>query len=125
MARRTILGGKIHQAMVTETRLDYEGSITIDSALMDAVGLREFELVHVWNLANGLRFETYAVPGKAGEVMVNGAAARLAAVGDRIIIAHFVGLDEKELPDHAPRIIRVDEHNRPLPLEPAAKKGKR
>ncbi len=125
MPLRTVLGGKIHKAAVTGCRLDYEGSITIDATLMEAVGLREFELVHVWNLSNGSRLETYAVPGKVGEVMLNGAAARLAAVGDRIIIAHFVTLDEKELGDHTPRILLLDEQNRPVPLGAPGKRGKR
>ncbi len=107
-----VLKSKIHRAAVTETNLEYTGSITIDQELMEAVGLREQELVLVANLNNGTRHETYVQVGKKGSgvICLNGAAARLACVGDRVIIMGFgyYGADEQIRPA---KIIMVDQKN--------------
>lgn len=106
----TICKSKIHRARVTEADLDYIGSITIDSDLMDRVGIKKGELVHVWNVSNGSRFETYALPGqkRSGVICVNGAAAHLVNVGDRVIIVAFVQTDE----EIKPKWILVDDENK-------------
>ena len=108
-----VLKSKIHQAVVTETELEYVGSITIDKNLMDAVGLYENEKVHVLNMNSGDRFETYVIEGKAGEgqICVNGAAARLAQKGDRVIIVSYGLIDEKEVHDWQPKIVTTNEQN--------------
>lgn len=106
----TILKSKIHRATVTDANVDYVGSVTIDSDLMERACIRKGELVHVWNVDNGNRFETYAIPGqkRSGIICVNGAAAHLCKTGDRVIIVAFVLTDE----EIAPSMILVDEHNR-------------
>ena len=111
---RTFLRSKIHRATVTEANLTYEGSITLDPVLMEAAQISPYELVHVLNLNNGARFETYAIEGKRGRgtVCVNGAAARLAQAGDQVIIltyAHLTGPPPKK---YQPRIVHVDAKNR-------------
>jgi aspartate 1-decarboxylase len=113
-AVRKLLRGKIHRATVTEANLNYEGSITIDKSLMEAMDLIEFEAVHVWDVNNGERFETYALEGPAGSgiVCVNGAAARKVAPGDLVIIGAFTWLDEEAARRHVPKIVMVDERNR-------------
>ena len=120
--RREMLRAKIHRATVTETNVDYEGSLTLDRALMEAADLRPFERIDVYNVANGARFSTYVIEGEAGggTVCVNGAAARLASPGDRIIIAAYASYDDNEIRDHRPLVVLVDERNhvRPHP-EPA------
>ncbi|HZR81776.1 MAG TPA: aspartate 1-decarboxylase [Candidatus Binatia bacterium] len=116
-AVRKLLRGKIHRATVTEANLNYEGSITIDKSLMEAMDLIEFEAVHVWDVNNGERFETYALEGPAGSgiVCVNGAAARKVAPGDLVIIGAFTWLDEESARKHEPKIVMVDERNRIRP----------
>ncbi|MEO2167385.1 MAG: aspartate 1-decarboxylase, partial [bacterium] len=111
---RKMLRGKIHRATVTQADLHYEGSITIDRALMDAMDLLEFEVVHVWDVNNGERFETYALEGEAGSgvVCVNGAAARKVAVGDLIIIGAFSWLEEEAARRYEPKLVMVDGQNR-------------
>ena len=111
---RKLLRSKIHRATVTAADLAYEGSITVDSSLMEAAGLVPHEAVDIYNVTNGHRFETYAIPGRpgSGEIQINGAAAHLAAPGDVIIIACFGYLAEKEMANHEPRLVFVDEHNR-------------
>lgn len=115
VAVRKVLRGKIHRATVTEANLHYEGSITIDKALMEAMDLVEFEAVHVWDVNNGERFETYALEGPAGSgvICVNGAAARKVAPGDLIIIGAFTWLEEEAARRHQPKIVMVDGQNRP------------
>lgn len=110
---RTLLGGKIHQARVTAAALDYEGSITIDQALLEAAGIREFERVQVVDLDNGNRLETYVLsaPHRSGLIQVNGAAARLVLKGDRIIIMSYVLVPEPLPPGYHPRVVLVDEIN--------------
>jgi aspartate 1-decarboxylase len=111
---RKLLKAKIHRATVTGTDLHYEGSISIDRALMEAVDLAEFEAVHVWNVSNGERVETYVMPAEAasGEISLNGAAARLFHKGDQVIIAGFCWLDEESLRTHKPKIVILDAENR-------------
>jgi aspartate 1-decarboxylase len=111
---RKFLRAKIHRATVTQSDLHYEGSISIDAALMQAAGMVAFEAVHVWNINNGERFETYIIPAKenSGEIGLNGAAARRVQVGDHVILATFCHLDEAEAKCHEPKIVFVNEHNR-------------
>ncbi len=113
---RTMLKSKIHRASITEADLDYVGSISIDPDLMARADLVEFEKVLVANLANGARFETYAIAGRPGRICLNGAAARLGAAGDRIIVMAFAQVDDAErAAGFAPRVGHVDEKNRVLP----------
>ena len=111
---RVLLKAKIHRATVTDRSLDYEGSITIDEDLMAAVGLLPNEQVQVYNVTNGQRFETYAITGPrgSGSICVNGAAAHLAEVGHKVIIASYGIFAEAEIPGFAPRIALVDGTNR-------------
>lgn len=111
---RKILKSKIHRAKVTDSNLEYEGSITIDSDLLVKAGLVEYELVQVVNINNGTRFETYIMAGEAGsgKIELNGAAARLAHPGDRIIIMSYVMVNEEDLSDWKPTIVLVDDINR-------------
>ena len=108
-----MLKSKIHGAVVTERRPDYEGSLTIDIALMEAVGLRTHEKILVANFRNGARFETYAIAGPRGSraICVNGAATVLTEVGDRIIVMSFCVLTTAEADSHKPRVVRLDESN--------------
>jgi aspartate 1-decarboxylase len=108
----TMLKSKIHRATVTDADLSYEGSITLDEELCRAAGLRAFERVEVYNCNNGERFATYVMLGGAGEVCLNGAAARLAQRGDLVIICAYVGLGEAEAERHRPVLVFVDEANR-------------
>jgi len=113
--QRIFLKAKIHRARVTATRLDYEGSLSIDRLLLDEAGIAPHEQVGVYNLANGERFDTYAIaaPEGSGEVSLNGAAARKGQPGDLIIIATYALLDEEELATHQPKVLLLDEGNRP------------
>jgi aspartate 1-decarboxylase len=108
-----VLKSKIHRARVTEADINYEGSLTIDEALMDEVSIREYERVLVGNLTNGNRFETYVIKGDRGRrsVRLNGATARLGEVGDILIILAFARMDEVEAKDFRPRVIVLDENN--------------
>jgi aspartate 1-decarboxylase len=114
---RKFLRSKIHRATVTGADLEYEGSILVDSALLEASNILPYESVHIWNVANGKRFQTYAIAGPrgSGQVVLNGAAARLVHAGDKIIIAPFSWLDEKSIAGHRPSIVFVDEANRIVP----------
>jgi len=109
-----VLKSKIHRAVVTETALDYVGSITIDETLMEAAGLYPYEQVHVWNITNGSRLVTYVIPGKrnSGVICLNGAAAHLNRVGDRVIIASFGMVEESEVDKRKPLIVLVDDDNK-------------
>jgi len=111
---RVMLKAKIHRATVTDRCLDYEGSITIDQDLMDAVGLLPNEQVQVYNVSNGQRFETYAITGArgTGTICVNGAAAHLAENGHKVIIANYALFTEAELAGFLPRVALVDAQNR-------------
>ena len=111
---RKLLHGKIHGATVTGTALDYEGSIGVDANLLAAAGIVPMESVHVWNVTNGERFETYAIanPAGSGEVVVNGAAAHKTRAGDRVIIAAFTWVTTDEIHSHKASIVLVDAANR-------------
>ncbi|MBN2056907.1 aspartate 1-decarboxylase [bacterium] len=109
-----MLKSKIHRATVTESNVEYAGSISIDSTLMVAADLIPFELVQVWNVTTGNRFGTYVIEALAdsGTICINGAAAHLANAGDLVIIASFVQLSKDELTAFKPRLVFVDRHNR-------------
>jgi aspartate 1-decarboxylase len=113
-----MLKGKIHRARVTAADLNYEGSIEIDSSLLDAAGIIPYERVEIWSLTSGERFSTYALPAPRGSgiIAVNGAAARKAQAGDEIIIAAFAYMTEKESLGWKPRVVFVDGKNRLRPL---------
>ena len=111
---RTMLAGKIHRATVTEANVDYEGSVTIDSDLMEAADISPFELVHVLDIDTGARLETYAIEGQRGSgvICMNGAAARLVHMGDKVIILHYRTIDEEiARNDFKPHIALVDQNN--------------
>ncbi|GAB4203552.1 MAG: aspartate 1-decarboxylase [Tibeticola sp.] len=118
---RTLLKSKIHRATVTQCELHYEGSCAIDEDLLDAADICENEQIHIWNIANGERFVTYAIRGERGSGMisVNGSAARRAAVGDLIIIAAFAQVPEAAVTSHQPRLVFVDAANRRTELRHA------
>jgi aspartate 1-decarboxylase len=111
---RIMFKSKIHRARLTGADPDYEGSIAIDANLLEAAGILEYEMVHVWNVTNGERLETYAIkaPGNSGEVSLNGAAALRGTPGDVIIVATFAPMDETSARRHRPTVVHVDEHNR-------------
>ncbi len=112
---RTMLAGKIHRATVTEANVDYEGSITIDADLLEASGILPYEMVHLLDITNGARLETYAIAGErgSGDVCVNGAAGLLVRDRDLVIIMHYVQIaDEMEACNIKPKVVRVDRKNR-------------
>lgn len=111
---RRMLKSKIHRATVTDANVEYEGSITIDAALMDAADIAQFEEVHIWNIANGERLVTYAIPGdkNSGIVCINGAAARRVHKGDTIIISAYAIFNKEELAGFRPRLVFVSSQNR-------------
>ena len=113
----TMLKSKLHHARVTQSELEYNGSLTIDRDLMDSVRLRPFEKILIANMANGERFETYAIPGPrgSGTICLNGATAHKGAVGDRLIIFSFAQMTEEEVASHKPLITVLDSNNRPIP----------
>ena len=114
---RKMLKSKIHRATVTGADLHYEGSITIDKDLMEASDIIPYEAVCVWDVDNGNRFETYAIEGERGSgvICINGAAARMVAPRDLVIIASFVNMDNEEALLHEPKLVFVDDKNRMLP----------
>jgi aspartate 1-decarboxylase len=117
--RRTLFKSKIHRATVTQADLDYEGSVTIDAALMRAADFLPYEKVHIWNRTNGARLETYALEGPegSGTICVNGAAAHLARPGDVVIIATFAEVEsEEEARAWKPTVVHVDAQNHIVPL---------
>ena len=114
---RTMMKSKIHRATVTGSDLNYVGSITLDPRLMKLADVLEHEQVHVLDLDNGARFETYAIGGGPGDVVLNGAAARLVHTGDRVIIISYAQYDEEELESYSPRVVHVDSRNRPTDQE--------
>ena len=123
--RLSVFKSKIHRARVTEANLNYEGSVTLDSDLMDAADILPHEQVQVLNVNNGERFDTYAIRGPRGSgvVCLNGPAARLAQVGDMVIILTYAWMEREELERHTPRVVMVDDRNRPLRTEAAGGRG--
>jgi aspartate 1-decarboxylase len=112
----TLLKGKIHRATVTQCDLHYEGSISVDLALLDRAGILNYEQVDVLNITTGARFTTYAIaaPAGSGTIGINGAAARLAQKGDLVIVIAYARMDEAEAGSFSPKVVLVDEANRPL-----------
>lgn len=110
----TLLKSKLHHAHVTHSELEYEGSCAIDGALLDAVGMREYQQIEIYNLNNGNRFSTYAIRAEAGSgiISVNGAAAHKAAPGDRVIICTYAGMSEEEAAAFQPTLVYLDADNR-------------
>ena len=118
---RLMCWGKIHRATVTGAVVDYVGSITIDETLLEAADILPYELVHVYDLTSGARLETYTAPAPrgSGTVEMNGAAALLIKEGHKVIIVNYVWMDEEQARRHRPRIVLVDDRNRPA----AARRG--
>lgn len=112
----TLLKSKLHRATVTGTDLQYEGSISIDAKLLDLARILPFQQVDVYNINNGNRFTTYAIVGQAGsgEICINGAAARLAMPGDKIIVVAYGTMSAEEAAKHRPTVVSLGDHNRPL-----------
>lgn len=110
----TMLKGKIHRATVSEARLDYVGSITVDEALMEAAEIREYEQVQIVDIDNGQRFETYVIAGEKGSglICLNGAAARMVSTGDKIIIMCYALMSPDEIAENPPKVVFVDDENR-------------
>ncbi|WNB93754.1 aspartate 1-decarboxylase [Bacillus sp. NEB1478] len=122
---RTLMKAKIHRATVTESNLNYVGSITIDEDILDAVDMLANEKVQIVNNNNGARFETYIIPGRRGSgvMCLNGAAARLVHEGDTIIVISYAMFDEAEVKNHQPKVAIMDENNKikeMLGVEPEA-----
>ena len=111
--RINVLKAKLHQACVTHAELHYDGSCAIDQDLLDAAGIREFEQIDIYNIDNGERFTTYAILGERGSkvISVNGAAARKAAPGDRVIICSYANFDEEELKEFKPKLVYLNAGN--------------
>ncbi|HOH98719.1 MAG TPA: aspartate 1-decarboxylase [Candidatus Cloacimonadota bacterium] len=111
---RQVLLSKLHRGTVIECDLNYNGSVKIDEALLEASGMQEFERVEIFNINNGARFSTYIIKGERGSGMIgiNGAAARMAQVGDKVIIINYGMMDAAEMSTHKPQIVVLGEHNR-------------
>jgi aspartate 1-decarboxylase len=111
--RRIILKAKVQKATVTETNIDYEGSLTLDESLMNAADFVPFEQIHVYNISNGERFITYLIKGKkdSGVVGINGAAVHKASIGDKLIIATYTLMDDEEISFFIPKIVLLDDKN--------------
>lgn len=122
----TMLKGKIHRAVVKQAELNYVGSITVDTDLLDAAGILEYEMVQIVDVENGNRFETYTIAGDAGSGMIclNGAAARQVAVGDHIIIMAYAQMTPEEAKEHHPKVVFVDDKNQTVRVTNYEKHGK-
>jgi len=118
--QRIMMKSKIHRATITGADLNYIGSITLDTRLMELADIREHEQVHVLDIDNGARFETYVIPGGPGDVILNGAAARLVHPGDKVIVITYGDYADVELDDYAPAVVHVDTANRPVELDEVA-----
>ena len=114
---RWMCKSKIHRATITEANLDYEGSIAVDEGLLEAADIAPYEMVQVFNLNNGQRFETYAIPAPkgSGEICLNGAAARLGVAGDKVIIISAAFVDESDVPSFSPKVVFVNAKNKRVP----------
>lgn len=121
----TMLKGKIHRATVIQAELDYVGSITVDADLLDASGILEYEQVHIVNINNGNRFETYTIAGERGSGMIclNGAAARQVQIKDKIIIMAYASMSPEEVKMNPPKVVFVDEDNKPMRVTRYEKHG--
>lgn len=106
-----VLKAKLHRATVTDANLNYEGSISIDTELCKKAGMHVWEKVDVLNVNNGERFSTYIIPGKKGEICLNGAAARKACIGDKVIIVTYTYIEENQADTWKPKVILLDENN--------------
>ena len=117
--QRQMLKSKIHRATVTGCDADYVGSVTVDVDLLQQADILPNELVHVWDITNGARMVTYALEGEAGSgtIQINGAAALLANIGDKIIVASYATYDAEELAAYAPVVVHVDEANRQVAVD--------
>ena len=118
---RTMLKSKIHRCRITGSDLNYVGSITVDADLLDAADIREHEQVHVVDVDNGARFETYTIAGQrgSGEIKVNGAAARLVHSGDTVIVISYASYDERELETYEPKVVHVNADNEIVTVDDA------
>ena len=114
--RLNVFKSKIHRATVTHADLEYEGSVTVDSDLLDAAEILPYEAIHIWNVTRGSRLMTYALPGPrgSGAICVNGAAAHLNQPGDLVILATFAEMTREEARRHRPLVVRVDAENRQI-----------
>jgi aspartate 1-decarboxylase len=114
---REMFQSKLHHATVTECRLGYQGSLTVDIELIEAAGMVVFQKIQVLNINNGYRLETYLIPGERGkrEIIVNGAAARHAQVGDQIIVLTYALMNDDEVRQHKPKVVLLGPGNHPLP----------
>jgi len=121
----SMLKGKIHRATVTQADLNYVGSITVDKELLDAAGILQYEKVHIVDINNGSRFETYTINGEPGSgiICLNGAAARCVQTGDKIIIMAYCTLDEKEAENHEPKVVFIGEDNKIIDIHNYEKPG--
>ncbi|MCZ6725535.1 MAG: aspartate 1-decarboxylase [Thaumarchaeota archaeon] len=108
----TLLKSKIHRVVVTGSDKEYEGSLILDSNLMTAAEMVEYEKVDLWNVSNGERFSTYLIPGKQGEVIVNGAAAWRAKPGDKLIVSSFATIEREKVQNWTPTIVILDGENK-------------
>lgn len=119
---RKLLRSKLHRVTVTRADLHYQGSISIDENLMEAAEIVPFEAVQIWNVNNGQRFETYAIPAarNSGEICLNGSAARRVAIGDILIVAAFGWLQQDSIQRHTAKVVLVDEFNQPRIPRPEA-----
>jgi aspartate 1-decarboxylase len=113
----TVCTGKLHCVRVTDARLDYQGSITIDRTLMKAAGIAAFQLVHINSMANAVHWETYAIPGKRGEICLNGCPARLFQPGDKVIILSLAHGTLREAAKVKQKIVHVDDNNNILRVD--------
>lgn len=122
----TMLKGKLHRVTVRQAALDYVGSITVDEELMEAAGILEYEKVQIVDVNNGSRFETYTIAGERGSGMIclNGAAARCVNVGDKIIIMAYAEMTPEEAKTHRPKVVFVDDDNKPVRLTTYEKHGR-
>ncbi|HAF66076.1 aspartate 1-decarboxylase [Duodenibacillus massiliensis] len=121
-----MLKGKIHRARVTQAELNYVGSVTIDRTLMDAAGILEYEKVQIADVDNGERLETYVIAGEAGSgvICLNGAAARCVSTGDKVIIMAYAQVTPEEAQSFKPKVVFVDEANRPVRVTHYEKHGR-
>ncbi len=120
------LKSKIHRATVVQAELNYIGSITIDEALMENAGILEYEKVQIVDIDNGARFETYVISGQrdSGMICLNGAAARMVSVGDKIIIMSYASMTPEELQENPPKVVFVDEKNQTMRITRYEKHGR-